>query len=705
MAVAPWWETSRYGLFIHSNVASVPAWSPIGEYADWYRSHLGDPVADVLLHPMPMVEVLAHHRDRWGHIDNYYDFLPLLTFENFDADAWASLAVEAGMSYTVFVSKHHDGVCFWDAPGGSRTVINHGPQRNVMAEYAAACERAGLIFGTYYSLLDWGHEAYPGDGYVEEVLHPQVIDLVERYGSRILWGDGHWGHGPDHWRTEDLITRARALQPELIVNDRWWSTDADIATFEYQSPDDVPTTPWELCRGVGQSFCHNRAERAEHHLDATGIISVLTDVVSRGGNLLLNIGPAADGSIPVEQADPLRRAGVWVREHADLIEQARPWLRAPVPDSDAGVRLLGTADPDQVMAVDLIGRGTVAVLGPEIGVIRSVQAVDGAPIEYEHDRGGLRIRRLDRSPQGLAAVYRVEMEPQSEAPIALFEPEATSPLPLAPLLEGAAPGSVIRLGEGTYVGPVTIPERVTVRGLGPDRTRIAGGGTTAVTLGVGARLEHVAVIEIGERLAWLPLPAVVMAGNGALVLGTRIDGHVIVAADGARIRGSSMFGVVADSVAEVLVSRSELRGMRWDTGVEITGGHGHHIEGCDLVDHLCAIRLIGTIDTVVRGNSIRGRWWGVHLRDTEASHVVANSITTTMRAVDVEGGTEVRVDSNAVADGDSGCLVEAGATGVTVSGNHWSRCRIGMMCWDAGEVWARDNTAVDLHEAAEISGP
>ena len=76
------------------------------------------------------------------------------------------------MGYTVFVAKHHDGLCWWDAPGTDRTVLNDGPGRNVLAEYAAACERSGLVFGTYYSLLDWGDDRYPSDDYVDRVLHP-----------------------------------------------------------------------------------------------------------------------------------------------------------------------------------------------------------------------------------------------------------------------------------------------------------------------------------------------------------------------------------------------------------------------------------------------------------------------------------------------------------------------------------------------------
>ena len=96
MTMPTWWSDRRFGLFVHVSAASVPAWAPLGESAEWYRSHLGNDVDDVWLHPRPLVEVLAHHRDRWGHVEHYDDFVPLLTFEHFDAEAWAALASEAG---------------------------------------------------------------------------------------------------------------------------------------------------------------------------------------------------------------------------------------------------------------------------------------------------------------------------------------------------------------------------------------------------------------------------------------------------------------------------------------------------------------------------------------------------------------------------------------------------------------------------------
>ena len=113
---------------------------------------------------------------------------------------------------------------------------------------------------------------------------------------------------------------------------------------------------------------------------------------------------------------------------------------------------------------------------------------------------------------------------------------------------------------------------------------------------------------------------------------------------------------------------------------------------------LQAVRLESTVGAHVRGNQVRSRWWGVQLVDTEGSIVFGNSFTRAMRAVDIDGGTLAQVTGNAVSDGDSGCLAQRGASDVEVSGNHWERCRIGLMAWDAGTVRHYDNAAVDLLE-------
>ena len=117
MDAPTWWSEQRFGLVVQNSIAAVPAWAPIGRDADRYRQYLGEDDSDGL------VEVLAHHRDRWGHVDRFDDFVDLLTFEHFDAYEWAALAVEAGMTHVEVQARDHDGWCWWDAPGTDRTTV------------------------------------------------------------------------------------------------------------------------------------------------------------------------------------------------------------------------------------------------------------------------------------------------------------------------------------------------------------------------------------------------------------------------------------------------------------------------------------------------------------------------------------------------------------------------------------------------------
>lgn len=311
----------------------------------------------------------------------------------------------------------------------------------------------------------------------------------------------------------------------------------------------------------------------------------------------------------------------------------------------------------------------------------------------------------------MPAVYRVELEPRAEAPITLF-PDAADPSTanlgeLASLLDGAEPGDIVQLGNGTYAGPAQIPDGVTVRGLGPARTTIDGDDSTGVALGADSRLEHCRVAGGGSRIGRLPRVAVRIGGRDAVMLGCRIDGHAAIEADAARLISCRAAGVVAHHADRVEVVRSSFDGMGTDIGIELNGGVGHLIDSCEVRGHLAAIALDGTVGASVRHNRMSARWWGTHLHDTDSTSVVGNAVECTMRAVDVDGGTDVEVVGNAAADGDSGCVLQGGTASAAVTGNYWERCRVGLIAWGAGEFRSRDNTCADLDDpdGAQITGP
>ncbi len=186
--------------------------------------------------------------------------------------------------------------------------------------------RRGHVFGCYYSLLDWSHADYPDpERYVDAFMRPQIQELVERFEPALLWGDGHWGHPGGHWRADEIVAEARDVRGRARLRDRLATTASSrpnptSSTFEY----DVPAVAardrlWEVCRGLGSSFCVNRNERVDDFLTAAEIVAMLVETVAKGGNLLLNVGPNADGTMPDIQASLLRESGAWVRAHADAI--------------------------------------------------------------------------------------------------------------------------------------------------------------------------------------------------------------------------------------------------------------------------------------------------------------------------------------------------------------------------------------------------
>lgn len=701
MTVPDWWNERRYGLFVHANIATVPSFAPIGESADRYWSHLGADVSiDPQAHPSPMAEVLAYHRDRWSHVERYDDFIPFLSFHRFDADEQVELALQAGMNYLVHAAKHRDGFCWWEAPGTERRSTSIGPLRDVLAEVAASCRRNGVLFGTAYSTTDWSNP-YGHDGsHVDDVVTAQVLDLVERYGTSVLWSDEFPKvSGPASSRIEQLLDAAvdlaDAQRVELIFNDRWGHPEPAFTTVE-SVPTAIESRPWEMHRPLGSSLVHNRAERPEHLLSTGALLDLLSEVVAKGGNLLIDVGLSVDGTIADIYKRSLRAVGDWVNNHSDVIHRSSPFDHW----GDAQVRYV-RVDAD-VVALDLAA-GSEIVLGeltPDRYDVTSIEADDGGSLHWEQHRGGVSLTRIDRSPAGLAGVYRVRLHPAAEA-IRLFEERDAPPKPLQRLLDEARLGDVIQLREGLYQGPIEVPDGVTVRGLGWDRSMVTthtaapDANALIASLGIGARLENV------------HLAGSAILGANAAMAGCRCDGPIEILGDDVTVSSVIASAVVGIAGSDrTTVERCALKGARSsagvDIGIDLTGGSGHRIHRNEVVDHLCGVRLANVSASIVSENRFESRWWGVHLRRCDHVEVVDNNMQHTMRAVDVDGGNGSIVTGNWVADGDSAAVVEFGATETSVIDNHVERCRIGVLVWDAPTTRLGPNTFVDLHEEDPI---
>ena len=324
-----WYGAAKFGIFIHWGAYSVPAWGPKGQYAEWYGNMLKDPNS----------ETAAFHRRVYGPDFTYEQFAPLFKAELFDPNRWADVFARSGARYVVLTSKHHDGFCLWpsaQSPGWN--AVETGPCRDLLGDLTAAVRQRGLRMGCYYSLYEWYHPIYLTDvpRYVSEHMMPQFKDLVTRYQPSLIFADGEWSHDSATWRTPELLAWLFNEAPnreEVVINDRWGkecrSVHGGYYTTEYGEVGEGKALshgrPWEECRGMGASFGYNRNESAADYRTPVQLIALLAQLVSRGGNLLLNIGPAADGTIPVVMEERLLAMGEWLKVNGEAIYDTQPW--------------------------------------------------------------------------------------------------------------------------------------------------------------------------------------------------------------------------------------------------------------------------------------------------------------------------------------------------------------------------------------------
>ena len=295
MATIEDFTRARFGMFIHWGVYSVPA------RGEWIMERERVP-----------------RRVYEGWVDAF-------KADRFDAAAWAGLAREAGMKYMVFTTKHHDGFALWDSQVSEFTSVKRGPRRDFVREVADACRAEGLHVGLYFSLKDWSHPDYlalhHGDESRHErfieYVHAQVRELLTQYAPvDILWFDGPSPYDETQWRSEALLAEARRIQPGLLVNNRA-RVGADFTTPEQTMHGASDDMPWESCMTINAHWAYHSGDRALK--SAPQVMRLLAAAVSRGGNLLLNVGPDARGVIAEEQQAVLREVGQWTHACAEGI--------------------------------------------------------------------------------------------------------------------------------------------------------------------------------------------------------------------------------------------------------------------------------------------------------------------------------------------------------------------------------------------------
>lgn len=327
-----WFRDAKFGVFICWGLYSVPAWTPKGKYAEWYQYWFREKSFDG--------EVYDFHIRNYGRDFEFKDFAPMFKAELWNPEQWADLIKKAGAKYIVFTAKHHSGYTMWpnhqaEASYGEKyNPVKVGPKRDIVGDLTEVMRKKNIKVGLYYSLYEWYHHLWLSNRqrFVEEHMFPQFKDLVTKYHPDIVWADGEWEMEWEKWRSPELLSWLFNNAPnekDLVINDRWGKgtrhKHGGFFTTEYGSGMDDDSHPWEENRGMGFSYGYNRAENLEDYRSAQELILMLIDVVSRGGNLCLDIGPRADGMIPVIMQERLLQIGAWLKTNGEAIYGTRMW--------------------------------------------------------------------------------------------------------------------------------------------------------------------------------------------------------------------------------------------------------------------------------------------------------------------------------------------------------------------------------------------
>jgi alpha-L-fucosidase len=329
-----WFVHDRFGLFIHWGIYAVAA------RHEWVKSR--ERISD------------EEYQKYFNHFDP----------DLFDPAVWAREAKNAGMKYFVVTTKHHDGFCLWDSALTDYKATNTPARRDLLRPMVEAFRAEGLKVGFYHSLIDWHHPEFPVDGYhpmrdnlafreaqkgrdirkYVPYLHGQARELLTQFGKiDIMWYDFSYsymdwgwskGKGKDDWQSEKLLAMTRELQPGIIVNDRL-EIGGDIKTPEQYQPAGWlevggKRVVWEACQTLNGSWGYDRDNLDWKPVDM--LVKMLIDSVSKGGNMLLNVGPTARGEFEPKAMERLRGIGEWMRLHSRSIYGCTASDFTPPPD-------------------------------------------------------------------------------------------------------------------------------------------------------------------------------------------------------------------------------------------------------------------------------------------------------------------------------------------------------------------------------------
>ncbi|TBL68328.1 alpha-L-fucosidase [Paenibacillus thalictri] len=411
--VPDWYANAKFGIFVHWGLYAVPA-----IHNEWYSRNMYQ-------RHMPEYQL---HRERFGAQEQfgYKDFIPLFTAERFDPDAWAGLFRRSGAQYVVSVAEHHDGFAMYDSSFTEWNAVRMGPRRDVIGELAGACRKHYLTFGLSSHRAEnwWFFEGgrqfasdvadprfaafygpaqpqalYPNEVFLEDWL-ARTCELADKYEPQLVYFDW-WIAKPvfePYLRRFAAYYYNRAAERErgVVINYKHGAFPEGTAVYDLErgQSEHIRSLPWQTCTSVSKSsWCH---VNNQEYKTSREIVGDLIDTVSKNGNLLLNIGPRADGAIPEEEEAILLDLGRWLAVNGQAIYNSRPWRlygEGPTPSvggefTDSKRQPYTARDIRFTMRCDHL---YAAIMGwPEDGKV-SIRSLGYASRLYEQEIGGVEL--------------------------------------------------------------------------------------------------------------------------------------------------------------------------------------------------------------------------------------------------------------------------------------------------------------------------
>ncbi len=412
--VPDWFHDAKFGIFIHWGIYSVPA------YGEWYLDYIKFVDGDIR----------KYHEETYGKDYSYDNFVQIFNEEikKWNPEEMAEFFKKVHARYVVLTSKHHDGFLLWPSDHPNYKKETYMASRDIVGELTAAVKSRDMEMGFYYSgIYDWSIKHEKAKNLALDLLNRKTskkyaeyatshwLELIDKYKPKILWSDIGF---PDRANIYEIFSHFYNNTPDGVINDRWFqikkwmrialsfppvrwifnriirkyqkaekappsdllNLPVDFLTPEYTSFNFILKRKWETNRGMAGVYGYNKFEKVEDQISVKELIHLFVDIVSKNGNLLLNVGPKADGSIPEIQRDILLEFGKWLDVNGDAIFGTRPWKRAEGKNSD-GIDMRFTKKENILYAI-LLGKPEGDII-----TIKSLNIEEGSKIELlGHDR-------------------------------------------------------------------------------------------------------------------------------------------------------------------------------------------------------------------------------------------------------------------------------------------------------------------------------